>query len=483
MSIPLPAAPAGAGPHQQAAPAAAAGTRPRWLWHVCLATALYLIVELAFNARLLDVVGGGASSEEIEKIEVWGRIISGFALALIFWPAIIKRADSKGVGWMKRTLSLAFWSALAIAGMYNGQEMLLNHLVEGSTPEELRTAQHLVLLQSGVSNDVAVVDSLELTQERIATPEGKATLALLPILASHVEDVGESFTTDTRLSIARNVILSAQGNPADRFEHFRSLLTALQDAYNGYYAMAGRIQATARNRSAAKRQLRQAKVELGEALTEAMPGLYRIIPPDSPQEFLEHPALQVIMLDTLGFTCIRSASFQPRDGAEFKAGFFDREVDCLLERHVSEDGDPEAGRTARRALLVPFMALVFSLMGALAHVTKLSLYVLTLVKGYPLFKKPRRFAMVTLILPAALVTVFAWTMSSDTTSSKAFRSLEREAGLVMRTMIRGTIHGQMVGYPIFEAVRVHLMGGFTFGYTGEESPAPESDGQPEESRT
>lgn len=478
MSIPLPAESTSA-LQQHAEVLTKVVTRPRWLWRVCLATAVYLIVELAFNARLLDVVGGGASTEEIEKIEVWGRIISGFALALIFWPAIIKRADSKGFGWMKRNLSLAFWSALAIAGMYNGQEMLLNHLVDTSTPEELQTAQHLVLLQTGVSNNVAVVDSLELTQERISTPEGKATLALLPILASHVEDVGESFTSDTRLSIARNVILSAQGDPGERFEHFRSLLKALQEAYNGYYAMAAKIQATTRNRNAAKRQLQQAKIELGEALTEVMPGLYRIIPPDSPQEFLEHPAMQVIMLDTLGFTCIRSASFQPKNGEEFKAGFFDREVDCLLERHEREDGDPEAGRTARRALLVPFMALVFSLMGALAHVTKLSLYVLTLVRGYPLFKKPGRFAMVTLILPAALVTVFAWTMSSDTTSSKAFRSLEQQAGLVMRTMIRGTIHGQMVGYPIFEGVRVHLMRGFTFGYTGEESAA-ETDDQSEE---
>ena len=458
-------APTPATEHASHAPAS---SRPRWLWRVCLATAAYLVVELAFNARLLDVVGGGASTEEIERIEVWGRAISGFALALIFWPAIIKRADRRGRGWIGRNLSLAFWSTMAIVGMYHGQEALLNHLVDTSTAEELRTAQHLVLLQSGVSNNVAHVDSLDLSPSRIETPEGKATLALLPTLASHMDDVGSAFTEEQRLEVARNIFLSAQGDANDRFKHFQDLLTGISASYGGYFAATQKIRTTVRNRNRRNLELDAAKTDLRDSLAELMPDLAGQTLPDTPQEFLKDSELQVIMLDTLGYTCIRSASFQPENADAFKRDFLDRELECHLEEHVREDGDPEAGRTAMRALLVPFIALVFSLMGALAHVTKLSLYLVTLAKGYPLFKKPGRFALVTLLLPATLVSAFAWTMTSETTSSKAFTALERDTGLVMRTLIRGTIHGQMVGYPIFESVRVNLMRGFTFGYTGDQ---------------
>lgn len=45
-------------------------------------TAVYLAFELAFIARLLDMVGGSASSDEIHRTEVYGRTLSGIALAL-----------------------------------------------------------------------------------------------------------------------------------------------------------------------------------------------------------------------------------------------------------------------------------------------------------------------------------------------------------------------------------------------------------------
>ena len=40
--------------------------------YMLVLTGIYLIVELGFNARLLDVVGGLASHDEIERIEVFG---------------------------------------------------------------------------------------------------------------------------------------------------------------------------------------------------------------------------------------------------------------------------------------------------------------------------------------------------------------------------------------------------------------------------
>lgn len=55
---------------------------------LCL-TALYLTCELAFNARLLDVVGGGATEDQIHSIEQFGRSLSGIALALFMLQAML----------------------------------------------------------------------------------------------------------------------------------------------------------------------------------------------------------------------------------------------------------------------------------------------------------------------------------------------------------------------------------------------------------
>ncbi|MGH8463073.1 MAG: hypothetical protein ACRER5_02935 [Pseudomonas sp.] len=424
-------------------------TRPAWLFVVCLATAAYLVVELAFNARLLDVVGGGATPEEIDRIEIWGRAISGFALALVCWPWLIKRGTTRRATLLGHAWRLTWCSAVFIVGMYAFQEALLRTLVDNSSSAELRTAQHLVLLQSGLVHEVAIVDSLDLTPERLETPEGKATLALLPMLASHMDDVGDRFTDEQRAKVAADVARSMMGDVDDRKSDYDHLRKALDDIYRPFE------QSGARSSSPLWHPIRQVMALDG---VSTLPGTY--------EDFIRDPELQGVMLRTLGYGCIKTANFEVYRPASVKKEFWDREVQCIADRQMLDDGDLEAGRDAQRALLVPFMALGFSLLGALAHMAKLTLYLLTVAVGYPLFRNKWGFAAVTVVLPASLLTGFAWTMSSEPTSSTAFQGMERETDAVMRTMIRGTIHGQMVGYPVFEAVRVNLLNGFDFGYTG-----------------
>ena len=57
--------------------AANSGRKPPYLIALVGITLAYLLLECAFNARLLDVAGGQADSHAIEKVEFWGRIISG----------------------------------------------------------------------------------------------------------------------------------------------------------------------------------------------------------------------------------------------------------------------------------------------------------------------------------------------------------------------------------------------------------------------
>ena len=48
-----------------------------------LITGLYLVFEVAFGARLLDVVGATTDIHDIEQIEKSGRVISGIAIMIL----------------------------------------------------------------------------------------------------------------------------------------------------------------------------------------------------------------------------------------------------------------------------------------------------------------------------------------------------------------------------------------------------------------
>lgn len=65
--------------------------QPEWLPFVTIVTALYLIVEFGFNARLLDVIGATPTADQLHSIEQYGRYISGFAVALMVWGWLTAR--------------------------------------------------------------------------------------------------------------------------------------------------------------------------------------------------------------------------------------------------------------------------------------------------------------------------------------------------------------------------------------------------------
>lgn len=495
---------------------ATARSRPGWLLPVCLATAAYLVVELSFNARLLDVVGGGASMHEIDRIEFWGRLISGFALALVFWPLIITRASGKGRRALPRLLG---WSLVAIAGMFLAQEALLQALVARSSPAQLQSAQHLVLLQRGLQEGLVDLDGLDLDREQMAAPDGKALLAMFPMLGSGLgELVGERFDATQRKEVAHNLARTAMGDPNAHLEAYGALVGQLSDAYDEYRKGLAKIDAAGakawtdyrsklrkrgldpdavprRHHNRVRRQVRSggvpvpsnwsphdrrgfiaaatrherdsARRRFGAELGTALPRLQGVEPPDTLAAFLVDKDIQPGFLATLGYSCMPGFDINMPTARDFKRKFYDREIDCLVDASMSAEGDAEAGRDARRALLVPFIALGLSLFGAFAHVAKFVLYAATLVRGHPLFPARGAFAAVAIALPLLVIWLCATRLSSPATGNALYGKLEARLPAPLALAMRGTIHGQMIGYPVFEAVRAKVLRGFDFGYSGQ----------------
>lgn len=209
--------------------------RPGWTVRIVLPLTLaYLVVEFAFNGRLLDVTGGMASPDEIEVIEQIGRALSGIALALVFWKAIVWRAERRGLGLAVFLGLLLVSGLLSMAAMYVVQKGLIDYLVDRSTGMERRTAIRIRLMTNSIIEHDAAIEGIELTPAVMASPEGKSFLSLLPIMTFLHGDTDGSVTGMLR-QLARLRIEAAIGTAESSYTNvFVPSAEAIVDSYNAY---------------------------------------------------------------------------------------------------------------------------------------------------------------------------------------------------------------------------------------------------------
>ncbi len=499
------------------------GSRPAWLFVVWTATVVYLVVEFSFNARLLDVVGGGATSSEIDAIEVWGRLISGFALALLGWPFILKRQGNFFRNPVACTVPLLAWTALAMAGMYVAQEALIRTLVDRADTQQLVEAQHLMLLRSGLEAGVVDLPELDIEPDRLREADGKAFLAMFPMLGSGLGAiVGERFSAAQRADVMRNLAKHKMGDANDHLRRYADLVSGLDEGYRKYGDALSQIDSKGQDawakyvrelkkkgmtpkgvhprhrarvrsnvramgvwvpgdwepsdragflKAAGQDGRREAHSRFAAELAAKSPAFQGAQLPDTFDEFMAGEDTKARLLAALGYECLRTFDPVMETGEQFKTSVYDAEVECQVARHAEKEGQLEAGRDAMRGLLVPMIALALSLLGALTHIGKVALQAARLVKGRDL-KHARRLYGLVFIGPIVSMVLFALLPLSEITKTGLYTSLERHISYPLAMVVRGTVHGQHLGYPVFEATRVHVLRGFTFGYTGSDSDAP-----------
>ena len=162
----------------------------RAIFGLCLVTGLYLMFELAFNARLLDVVGGSATTEQVHKIEIFGRLLSGTAAGLVVLQ-LLMTLRSRSATASPGVIGIAFWCGLTLVVVYGALQLFVDALVERSSPEFRRQSLNVVLVQRALSNGQAELDGLNDDPKVFTRPEGKAFLALFPVLAVSVDNLDE----------------------------------------------------------------------------------------------------------------------------------------------------------------------------------------------------------------------------------------------------------------------------------------------------
>ncbi len=210
------------------------------LWFITIITAMYLIVELAFQSRLLDVAGTMVSIHEVEALEKFGRLISGTAVYLVFLGMVIlpqarKRRFLKNI---PCRLAISFISAVVIiSSVFFGEKFAVDYLVNKSTGIERRAAAQASMIQNALLKDVIILDGMQISNKALQSPEGKSFVAVLPFLGFTI--VSKKLTASELKSIVRKIVKAKIGNGNQFLKNkVHTQLRKIESAYKNHYVPA-----------------------------------------------------------------------------------------------------------------------------------------------------------------------------------------------------------------------------------------------------
>lgn len=217
------------------------GSRKTAVVMLCL-TSIYLVFELGFNARLLDVVGGSATHDEVDHIEKYGRIISGVALTLLFWGFQIKKALTSPAATGFLAFKLLTSAAVCITLMFFGQKALIDFLADGSTDDTRSRAAVLVPISHLLTTSEFSLTGMDLPPEAFGSPEGKTFVATFALQALAVPNLYRKIEEKSD-EIFRLTIQGARGTPAKAYRDYEKSVEKLKAVYvDDYHAGVQRYQ-------------------------------------------------------------------------------------------------------------------------------------------------------------------------------------------------------------------------------------------------
>lgn len=437
-------------------------------------TSLYLVVELGFNARLLDVVGGLATLHEIDRLEIAGRVLSGISMTILALSWQIQRGMRADWGFKRYLVAVPATAAVLMGAASLLQQATVGFFFNQATAEERSRAALLVPMTHLMTKRDFNMKGLRLSAADLRKPEGKTFLATFPLLALSVPDMTERVASQGE-AMFELYAETQRGTPEHFHAAYQTAQGQLEQLYDEVYVPLNR-----RYRAGEFGDTREKRGETLAAFYRDAQTALGLTTPMGPNltvaAFLAHSDIQTRWRQKLGVPDdVKLVRGQSRE--RFITTVYDPTIISDAERYAAERLAPvreyadggrheQIGTEAYRALIVPPVALAFSLLGAVMNLLNCS-GLLREALGWQ-----RRKFLSYLILAAAV----AWPLALPNKVSEQllFKRLTQHTyqrfGLVGGTAIawsiRWTTQAQPYFYPINEYVRVNVLGGLTYGYEG-----------------
>ncbi len=537
---------------------------PAWQnWLVTGITLTYLICELAFNSRLLDLVGSVSTADEVHNMERYGRTLTAIAAALLalqFSLMGLVRLKKKGV-WLTAKASTALVLLIClITGTltWHAVEWVIERQVTKSTGEFRQMSLLAQLYQHALIEGQQTLEGIPLDSgggqaQTWTSPSGKAFLATLPVLLSSSDRYRKLLERDAEQNLRDN-ISAREGGVRGYYELWLQARGEVHKQFVAYYNDEMDISETVRLEQARAWQRYERSLEAKRLKTWNVPrryyatvrkqvrgqgvpvtndwspsdrtGFNAAVAKAARQKYLAQRTVVYKgvtlpkRLDWGVFFRLEVIQKELREKLLLPANTLVREEYPLNDKlkqfalelhtpHLNEavkqqlpelraavssysagGSNEKLGEDAARAVIVPPIALIFSLVGALTHLAKLLYLVLLPLTATLLTRRPSRPVRFLnrhpLAFPVALIAVLVVTFSlinNSITESVAYKNLKDglagakititdeplplSGGAVLRVMHAVSI-GQSYSYPINQYLREHALQGFDFGYVTRE---------------
>ena len=205
--------------------------KQRGLTVLATITFLYLLTEFAFSAWLLDVMASDSSKDTISQVEHYGRLISGFAVALLVWPWVLRATRYL----ITSIIALTIVTTPIMAAVYFGERALIDSLVKSSTADERAAAMTGSLLRQGLASGSIQGQMLNgLWQaENAQSTAGKAFAGVVAYMAASSTEA-QNQTMAIAPTLIREVIDHRSGGAEAELERFIASQNDIKSQYSSY---------------------------------------------------------------------------------------------------------------------------------------------------------------------------------------------------------------------------------------------------------
>ncbi len=454
-----------------------------WPIIILTITLAYLVVELSFSSTLLSIVSSQASATDVEHIEKWGRLISGFAAGLVFWSVL----TPKLLGSVNRALLINIIVTLMIMiVIFDWQKSIVDSAQTTSRGSERKLAVYAEFLRTGLINDAISLEGMPSGNNVYTEGDGKAFIALSPLLAITQDNMKDRVDGVKYKVISDNIENSIGGSTGFYNKIFRKSAHEMNSAWDKFREMVGKLnlarqQANRANSDAEKnRMISRSRKDFDEAIAKAfsVPNApaAKINPSSAtnPEDFFKNPVIARFWESKLGIKGI--TPMMPNDSYERITrdvwSLYLKEQTDLQIREFNADSSEyddngslaQKGKDAVAMLTVPAMALMLSVLFTLVHASKVTFYLVQVIH-----QNSSKWLAFILATTLSLVLTFTFNLSSTAiTNAPLYTSLlsnysENQEGIWPAWSLTWVIQAERFIYPIAEKTRATLLNGFNFG--------------------
>ena len=179
----------------------------------------YLIVELSFNARVLDVSAALSQNTDFGQLEVYGRTLSASGATLLAWRLLVPYHATLNL--FKLVIKFFVIGVIVFPLVFIGQKKLVDTMVDQSSNETRRSAEILTLLKYGIANGFVEIDELAMDELTLLTAEGKMFISVSGLLVYNSKNMRDILERELN-KIAGYAIASQQSS--ESFQLYKSYL-------------------------------------------------------------------------------------------------------------------------------------------------------------------------------------------------------------------------------------------------------------------